>query len=49
MYLLGQWLTGFKLLGIPNISRENVKFKLFFRVHWLSDCLGIEAIFQRRC
>ena len=36
-YPLSQWLTGFKLLGIPNISRENKVQTFFFRVHWLSE------------
>ena len=34
LYLLSQWLTGFKLLGIPYDSifrRENKPFKLFFQ------------------
>ena len=34
--LLSQWLT-FELLRIPYLVGK-IKFKLFFRVHWLSEC-----------
>ena len=36
LFLLSQWLTGFELLGIPYLVGKR-KFKLFFRVHWLSE------------
>ena len=36
-FLLGQWLN-FKLFGITYLVGK-IKFKLFFRVHWLSEYL----------
>ena len=35
--LLGQWLTGFKLLGIPYLVGKISRSNFFFRVHWLSE------------
>ena len=36
LFLLGQWLN-FKLFGITYLVGK-IKFKLFFRAHWLSEC-----------
>ena len=37
MDLLSQWLTGFKLLGIPYLVGKISRSNFFFRVHWLSE------------
>ena len=37
MDLLSQWLTGFKLLGIPYLVGKTSRSNFFFRVHWLSE------------
>ena len=41
VFLLGQWLN-FKLFGITYVVGK-IKFKLFFRVHWLSEFLWEEG------